>query len=80
LVIAVIAAAIGLQAVGFAHHRHPWSSAFLYTAGAVTHLLDPPDGLLTEAGQAIRIAIGLLGPVLLGLGFALLALPYRAKR
>jgi hypothetical protein len=46
LFVAVIAAAIGLQAVGFAHDRHSWSSAFLYTAGAVTRLLGwrPADG------------------------------------
>jgi hypothetical protein len=78
LVAAVIVAAVGLRAVGFTHHRHPWSSAFLYTAGAVTHLVNPPEGLLTETGQTIRIAIGLIGPVLLGL--ALLALRGRVKR
>jgi uncharacterized protein YjbI with pentapeptide repeats len=78
LVAAVIVAAVGLRAVGFTHHHHPWSSAFLYTAGAITHLVNPPDGLLTEPGQAIRIAMGLLGPVLLGL--ALLALRGRVKR
>jgi uncharacterized protein YjbI with pentapeptide repeats len=78
LVAAVIVAAVTLRAVGFTHHRHQWSSAFLYTAGAVTHLVNPPDGLLTEPGQAIRIVIGLLGPVLLGL--ALLALRGRVKR
>jgi Pentapeptide repeats (9 copies) len=78
LVAVVVMAAVCLRAVGFTHHRHPWSSAFLYTAGAVTHLVNPPEGLLTEPGQAIRIAIGLLGPVLLGLG--LLALRGRVKR
>jgi hypothetical protein len=78
LIAAVIVATVSLRAVGFTHHRHPWSSAFLYTAGAVTHLVNPPDGLLTEPGQATRIAIGLLGPVLLGL--ALLALRGRVKR
>jgi uncharacterized protein YjbI with pentapeptide repeats len=78
LVAAVIGAAAGLRAVGFTQHRHPWSSAFLYTAGAVTHLVNPPEGLLTEPGQAIRIGIGLLGPVLLAL--ALLALRGRVKR
>jgi hypothetical protein len=78
LVVTVILAAVALRAVGFTHHRHPWSSAFLYTVGAITHLVNPPDGLLTEPGQAIRIAIGVLGPVLLGLG--LLALRGRIKR
>ncbi len=78
LLAAVVVAAVGLRTVGFTGHRHPWSSAFLYTAGAVTHLVNPPEGLLTEPGQAIRIAIGLLGPVLLGL--ALLALRGRVKR
>jgi len=47
-------------------------------AGAGTHVVNPPEGLLTEPGQAIRIAIGLLGPVLLG--FALLVLRGRVKR
>jgi uncharacterized protein YjbI with pentapeptide repeats len=78
LLVAVMVATIGLRTVGFTHDRHPWSSAFLYTAGAVTHLVNPPDGLLTEPGQAIRIAIGLLGPLLLGL--ALLAVRGRVKR
>jgi hypothetical protein len=78
LLVAVMVATIGLRAVGFTHGRHPWSSAFLYTAGAVTHLVNPPEGLLTEPGQAIRIAIGLLGPLLLGL--ALLAVRGRVKR
>jgi hypothetical protein len=78
LVAAVIVAAVGLHAVGFTHHHQPWSSAFLYTAGAVTHLVNPPDGLLTEPGQAIRITMGLLGPVLIGL--TLLALRGRVKR
>ncbi len=63
----VLVASVGPGAVGFVHDRHPWSSAFLYTAGAVTHVVNPPEGLLTEPGQAIRIAISLLGPVLLGL-------------
>jgi hypothetical protein len=40
-------------------------------------LVNPPDGLLTEASQAIRIAIGLLDPVLLAL--ALLVLRGRVK-
>jgi uncharacterized protein YjbI with pentapeptide repeats len=74
----VMVATIGLRTVGFTHDRHPWSSAFLYTAGAVTHLVNPPEGLLTEPGQAIRIAIGLIGPLLLGL--ALLAVRARVKR
>ena len=78
LLVAVMVATIGLRAVGFTHDRHPWGSAFLYTAGAVTHLVNPPDGVLTEPGQAIRIAIGLLGPLLLGL--ALLAVRGRVKR
>jgi hypothetical protein len=78
LFVSVMVATLGLRAVGFTHHRHPWSSAFLYTAGAVTHLVNPPEGLLTEPGQAIRIAIGLTGPVLLGL--ALLAIRGRIKR
>jgi hypothetical protein len=36
LVAVVILAAVALRAVGFTHHRHPWSSVFLSTAGAVT--------------------------------------------
>jgi uncharacterized protein YjbI with pentapeptide repeats len=78
LLVAVMVATIGLRTVGFTHDRHPWSSAFLYTAGAVTHLVNPPEGLLTEPGQAIHIAIGLIGPLLLGL--ALLAVRARVKR
>jgi hypothetical protein len=50
----------------------------LYTAGAVTRLVTPPDGLLTEPGQAIRLVVGLLGPILLAL--ALLAVRGRVKR
>jgi hypothetical protein len=57
LLAAVLAASVGLRAVGFTHDCHPWSSAFLYTAGAITHVVNPPEGLLTEAGQAIRIAV-----------------------
>jgi hypothetical protein len=39
--------------------------------------VNPHGGLLTEPGQAIRIAIGLLGPALLGP--ALLSLQDRIK-
>jgi hypothetical protein len=74
----LLAATTGMRTVGFTDYCHSWSSAFVYTAGAITRLVIPPAGLLTDPGQAIRIGIGLLGPVLLGP--ALLALRSRVKR
>ena len=78
LLVVLLAATAALWAVGFADQRQSWNSALLYTAGAVTRLVSPPEGLLTEPGQAIRLVVGLLGPVLLAL--ALLALRGRVKR
>ena len=78
LLVVILVGAVGLWAVGFTGHRQAWSSALLYTAGAVTRLVNPPTGLLTEPGQAIRLVVGLLGPLLLAL--ALLALRGRVKR
>jgi hypothetical protein len=69
---------LGLHQLGFVGHRESWSASILYSAGAVSHLLDPPEGLLNQAGQAIRLTVGVLGPILLGL--ALLAVRGRVKR
>jgi len=78
LLVVLLTATAALRAVGFTDHRQSWSSALLYTAGAVTRLVNPPQGLLTEPGQAIRLVVGLVGPILLA--FALLALRGRVKR
>jgi uncharacterized protein YjbI with pentapeptide repeats len=78
LLVVLLTATAAMRAVGFTDHRQSWSSALLYTAGAVTRLVNPPGGLLTEPGQAIRLVVGLLGPILLAL--ALLALRGRVKR
>jgi uncharacterized protein YjbI with pentapeptide repeats len=78
LLVVLLTATAALRAVGFTDHRQSWSSALLYTAGAATRLINPPEGLLTESGQAIRLVVGLLGPILLAL--ALLALRGRVKR
>jgi hypothetical protein len=58
--------------------RESWGSAFLYTAGALTRLVSPRTGLLNQAGDAIRIIIGVLGPILLGL--AIISVRNRVKR
>ena len=78
LLVVLLTATAAMRAVGFADHRQSWSSALLYTAGAVTRLVSPSEGLLTEPGQAIRLVVGLVGPILLAL--ALLALRGRVKR
>jgi uncharacterized protein YjbI with pentapeptide repeats len=78
LLVILLTASAALRAVGFTDPHQSWSSALLYTVGAVTRLVNPPDGLLTEPGQAIRLVVGLLGPILLAL--ALLALRGRVKR
>ena len=73
LLVVLLTATVALRAVGFTDHRQSWSSALLYTAGTVTRLVNPPDGLLTEPGQAIRLVVGLLGPILLALALLELA-------
>jgi uncharacterized protein YjbI with pentapeptide repeats len=78
LLVVLLTATAAMRAIGFTDQHRSWSSALLYTAGAVTRLVNPPEGLLTEPGQAIRLVVGLLGPILLGL--ALLALRGRVKR
>jgi hypothetical protein len=69
---------LGLHQLGFVGHQESWSASTLYAAGALTHLLDPSAGLLNQAGQAIRLTVGVAGPILLGL--ALLAVRGRVKR
>jgi hypothetical protein len=78
LLMVILVATAGLWAVGFTGQGQSWSSALLYTVGAVTRLVSPPEGLLTGPGQAIRLVVGLLGPLLLAL--ALLAVRARVKR
>jgi hypothetical protein len=78
LVMAFVCSTLVLRQWGFQSLHRPWGSAVLYTAGALTHLVSPPDRLLNEAGQAVRIVIGLAGPVLLGL--ALLSIRGRVRR
>jgi hypothetical protein len=51
LLVAVMVATIGLRTVDFTHDRQPWSSAFLYTAGAVTHLVNLQKGCSPSPGR-----------------------------
>jgi hypothetical protein len=77
LLLTLAASTVLLHQFGF-EQRHPWWPALLYAAGAITRVVSPPEGALNEGGQAIRIILGVLGPVLIGL--AALSVRNRIKR
>jgi hypothetical protein len=52
--------------------------AWTYSAGTSTAVIGAPEAQLTQEGRAMRIALRILGPILIGLG--LLALRGRVKR
>jgi Pentapeptide repeats (9 copies) len=79
LSVVVVALAGLFHAVGFlpAHPGLSWWDSLLYTAGSTLSISD--DSLkLTAWGKLLRIALRLLGPLLLGL--ALLSIRNRVKR
>jgi uncharacterized protein YjbI with pentapeptide repeats len=77
LVALVLLFALAFWSVGF-HGGHPSSfwSALTYSAGAAT--LRPPPRQLTTSGEALSIALRIIGPVLLGL--AALSIRGRVRR
>jgi hypothetical protein len=74
----VLLAAVAIHGYGYTGGGQAWSRTLVYAAGAATRLVTPPNDVLNETGQAIRIVMGLLGPLLLGL--AVLAVRNRVKR
>jgi hypothetical protein len=79
LLLTVAVSTMLLHQFGFEHRgQQPWWSALLYVAGAVTRVVSPPEGTVNEGGHAIRIILGVLGPVLIGL--AALSIRNRIKR
>jgi hypothetical protein len=74
----VLLAAAAIHKYGYMGAEQSWSRTFVYAAGAATRLVTPANEVLNDTGQAIRIAMGLLGPLLLGL--AVLAVRNRVKR
>jgi hypothetical protein len=78
LMLAIVLAAVAIHEFGFEGNAQPWPATLVYAAGAASRLINPREGLLNDFGQAIRISMGLLGPLLLGL--AVLAVRNRIKR
>lgn len=78
LLACVLLAAMAIHAYGYIGAGQSWPRTLVYAAGAATRLITPPNNVLNDTGQAIRILMGLLGPLLLGL--AVLAVRNRVKR
>jgi hypothetical protein len=77
LLLASAAATLLLQQVGF-QDQGSFEVAALYIAGAITRLSYVPTIALNGLGNSIRIAMSLLGPLLIGL--AILSIRNRVKR